>query len=66
MSMTNDDNAKKYQVASTDEYGIKMTKGGQKYLICHFIRDDFADKYAYTEVIKKSRTGYIYFIRKRM
>ncbi len=48
--MTNNDD--KYQVASTDEYGIKTTKCGQKYLICHFIRDDFADKYAYQEVIK--------------
>ena len=42
----------KYQVASTDEYGIKTTKGGQKYLICHFINDDFVDKYTYENVIK--------------
>ena len=47
--MNNDD---KYQVASTDEYGIKTTKGGQKYLICHFISNDLVGKYAYTEVIK--------------
>ena len=50
MSNKNDDS--KYQVANTDEYGIKMTKGGQKYLICHFIPNDFTDKYAYDEVVK--------------
>ena len=47
--MTNNDD--KYQVASTDEYGIKTTKGGQKYLICHFISDDFVGKYEYKNVI---------------
>ena len=47
--MNNDD---KYQVESTDEYGIKTTKGGQKYLICHFISDDFEGKYTYENVIK--------------
>lgn len=35
----------KYQVASTDEYGIKTTKGGQKYLICHFIPNDIRSNY---------------------
>ena len=50
MSNKNDDS--KYQVASTDEYGIKTTKSGQKYLICHFINDDFVDKYTYENVIK--------------
>ena len=50
MSNKNDDS--KYQVASTDEYGIKTTKGGQRYLICHFISDDFVDKYTYENVIK--------------
>ena len=52
MSMMNDDNAKKYQVASTDAYGIKTTKGGQKYLICHFIDHNFEGKYTYENVIK--------------
>ena len=41
----------KYQVASTDAYGIKTTKGGQKYLICHFISHNFEDKYTYENVI---------------
>ena len=43
MSNKNDDS--KYQVANTDEYGIKMTKGGQKYLICHFIPNNIRDNY---------------------
>lgn len=40
----------KYQVASTDAYGIKTTKGGQKYLICSFIKDNFEDKYTLSGV----------------
>ena len=51
MSNKNGD-VERYQVASTDAYGIKTTKGGQKYLICHFINDDFVDKYTYENVIK--------------
>lgn len=43
MSNKNDDG--KYQVANTDEYGIKTTKGGQKYLICHFIPNDIRGNY---------------------
>ena len=50
MLTSNDDN--KYKVKSTDAYGIKTTKGGQKYLICHFIENDFTGKYAYDEVVK--------------
>lgn len=48
MSNKNDDN--KYQVKSTDEYGIKTTKGGQKYLICSFINDNLEDKYTLSGV----------------
>lgn len=54
MSNKNDDS--KYQVASTDEYGIKTTKGGAQYMLNTFIvnnEEQIDVRQEYNKLIKK-------------